>query len=66
MTQGASCPGAPPGTAAFCIVTNATSSGEGGCGFVCAAHGMTYACPAGLTCQTDEDPPGSGQRLCLP
>lgn len=64
--QGASCPGGPPGTAAFCIVTDATPDGQGGCGFVCAAHGKSYPCPAGLTCQTSDDPPGSGQRLCLP
>jgi hypothetical protein len=65
-TSSGACAGAPPGTAAFCLVTNVNAAGDKGCAFVCLVRGMTHACPGELRCAADEDPPGSGQRLCLP
>lgn len=63
----AMCAGAPSGTAAYCVVTNADPQGDKGCAFVCAEPGgKHYACPGQLVCETTDDPPGSGQRLCLP
>ena len=64
--QGQPCLGAPSGTKAFCLVTDATPDGKGGCAFVCAEPGHVYQCPPALTCQATDDPPGSGQRTCLP
>lgn len=65
-TSSGPCAGAPPGTAAFCLVTNVNAAGDKGCAFVCLVGGMTHACPGELRCATSEEPPGSGQRLCLP
>lgn len=66
-TQGAACPGAPEGTAAYCIVGGeGTPNGEPGCAFLCAAQGQTFTCPGETVCAAGEDPPGSGQRLCFP
>jgi hypothetical protein len=64
--SGAACPGAPAGTAAYCVVTDVDLQGDKGCAFVCKEGTETYTCPGTLTCQTTEDPPGSGQYLCLP
>jgi hypothetical protein len=65
-TSSAACAGAPPGTAAYCLVTNVNAAGDKGCAFVCLVGGMTRACPGELRCAAAEEPPGSGQRLCLP
>jgi hypothetical protein len=65
-TSSASCPGTPPGTAAYCVVTNVDTQGDKGCAFVCKEGPSTYPCPGALKCETSEDPPGSGQYLCLP
>lgn len=60
------CDGAPLGTAAYCLVTDVDGAHNKGCAFVCAVGGVSYDCPGQLACAADEDPPGSGQRLCLP
>lgn len=60
------CPDTPAGTKAYCVVTDATPQGDKGCAFLCAGGGRTYPCPGQLRCEDAEDPPGSGQRLCLP
>ena len=65
-TSSSACSGAAMGTAAFCLVTDVNPQGDKGCAFVCAVGPRSYACPGALKCQTAEDPPGSGQRLCLP
>jgi hypothetical protein len=65
-TSAAACPGAPTGTAAFCVVTDANSSGDKGCAFVCRQGGKMFTCPGKLECQTTQEPAGSGQYLCLP
>lgn len=65
-TSSGPCSGAPSGTAAFCLVTNVNAAGDKACAFVCLVGGMTRSCPGELQCAASEDPPGSGQRLCLP
>jgi hypothetical protein len=65
-TSSAACPGTPQGMAAFCVVTGVDPAGDKACAFACAESGATYSCPANLTCETSDDPPGSGQMLCLP
>jgi hypothetical protein len=65
-TSSAACPGAPAGTAAYCVVTDVDPQGDKGCAFLCRVGSQTYTCPGALKCQTTEDPPGSGQYLCLP
>ena len=66
-TLGTACPDAPQGTAAYCIVGGeGTPNGEPGCAFLCAAQGQTFSCPGETVCEAADDPPGSGQRLCLP
>jgi hypothetical protein len=64
-TSGA-CPGAPEGTTAYCVVTDVNAAGDKGCAFLCEVGGTTYTCPGELTCSPTQEPPGSGQRLCLP
>jgi hypothetical protein len=65
-TSSAVCAGTPPGTAAFCVVTGVDPQGDKGCAFVCRELSTTYTCPGALKCQSTDDPPGSGQYLCLP
>ncbi|HEX7601450.1 MAG TPA: hypothetical protein VF316_07595 [Polyangiaceae bacterium] len=65
-TSSAACPGTPAGTSAYCVVTDVDAQGDKGCAFVCREGAQTYACPGALQCETAEDPPGSGQYLCLP
>lgn len=66
-TLGRPCAGAPPGTYAYCAVGPAgTPNGKPGCAFLCTGGGHTFTCPGETTCATDDDPPGSGQRLCMP
>ena len=65
-TSSTACPGTPSGTAAYCVVTDVDSQGDKGCAFVCRVASQTYTCPGALKCQTTDDPPGSGQYLCLP
>lgn len=65
-TSSARCADAPPGTAAYCLVTDVNAAGDKGCAFVCTLPGMTFTCPGTLRCVHVQDPPGSGQELCLP
>jgi hypothetical protein len=65
-TSSAVCPGTPDGTVAYCVVTDVDTQGDKGCAFLCRAGSKTYPCPGALTCETADDPPGSGQYLCLP
>lgn len=60
------CATPPPGTAAYCVVTNVDASGSKGCAFLCSGGGTGWRCPGDLSCSANDDPPGSGQRLCLP
>lgn len=61
------CPGAPPGTAAYCVVTGVDPQNDKGCAFACKEpNGGMFQCPGQLQCETTDDPPGSGQRLCIP
>jgi hypothetical protein len=60
------CPGAPEGSTAYCVVTDVNAARDKGCAFLCEVGGQTYACPHQLKCATTQEPPGSGQRLCLP
>jgi hypothetical protein len=62
----AACPDTPTGTSAYCVVTDVNTAGDKGCAFVCREHGTDFPCPGELQCQTTEEPPDSGQRLCLP
>ncbi|MCA9667072.1 MAG: hypothetical protein KC503_15850 [Myxococcales bacterium] len=65
--SGAQCPGAPTGTAAFCVAQVQTSSGtQTFCAFICMAQGQTFTCPSTLKCATTDNPPGSGQFGCEP
>jgi len=65
--SGRICPSAPEGTTAYCIVgEEGTPNGMKACAFLCAGGGGEFACPGTLTCASTEEPPGSGQRLCLP
>lgn len=65
-TSSGVCEGTPPGTLAYCVVTNVNARGDKGCAFLCELAGTAYECPGTQLCQTNEEPPGSGQRLCLP
>jgi hypothetical protein len=65
-TSSAVCPGTPAGMAAYCVVTTVDAQGDKGCAFVCLEPGHTWTCPGALKCETSDDPPGSGQRLCIP
>jgi hypothetical protein len=65
-TSSTRCPGTPPGTAAYCVVTDVDSKGDKGCDFACREGSTSYPCPGVLKRETSEDPPGSGQYLCLP
>lgn len=65
-TSSARCADTPPGTAAYCLVTDVNAAGDKGCAFVCTLPGMTFTCPGTLRCVHVQDPPGSGQELCLP
>jgi hypothetical protein len=65
-TSSAACKGAPPGMAAYCVVTGVDEQNDNGCAFVCLLKGKTYPCPGSTTCETEDDPPGSGQRMCIP
>ncbi len=60
------CPDTPEGSAAYCLVTDVNLAGDKACAFLCTVGGKSYVCPGELRCATDDDPPGSGQRLCLP
>jgi hypothetical protein len=65
-TSRAVCAGTPPGTAAYCVVTDVDPQGDKGCAFVCREGTHVYPCPGALQRQTTDEPPGSGQYLCLP
>lgn len=64
--QSKRCPETPEGTAAYCLVTDVNPAGDKACAFLCAVGGKSYECPGELLCAAEDDPPGSGQRLCLP
>ena len=68
--QGQECPGAPTGTHAFCILSDQAKT-KYYCAFLCAAKDQSgqvasWPCPTGLKCDTAENPPGSGQKACVP
>lgn len=65
-TSSGRCEGTPEGTIAYCVVSNVNAMGDKGCAFLCEVGDETYTCPGTQVCQTNEEPPGSGQRLCLP
>jgi hypothetical protein len=65
-TSNAACPGSPAGTAAFCVITDVDTKGDKACAFACLVGGKAFKCPGALTCETADDPPGSGQRMCIP
>jgi hypothetical protein len=65
-TSSTQCSGTPQGTAAFCVVTDVDNQGDKGCAFACRIGAQTWPCPGELKCETADDPPDSGQRLCLP
>lgn len=65
------CPGAPAGSMALCILTSSTDKNTNYCAFVCQYKdsGGTIrkaTCPSYQSCSVSEDPPGSGQRVCVP
>jgi hypothetical protein len=59
------CAGAPAGTMSFCGLTD-SASGTNYCVFICAASSQTFPCPTQLKCDTADNPPGSGQKACVP
>jgi hypothetical protein len=68
--QGGECTGAPTGTHAFCILSDQTKT-KFYCAFLCSAKDQsgqvaTWPCPTDLKCDTAENPPGSGQKACVP
>jgi hypothetical protein len=65
-TSSGPCSGTPAGMAAFCVVTDVDTQGDKGCAFACRIGSQTWTCPGALTCETMDDPPDSGQRLCVP
>ena len=61
---GETCPGAPAGTRASCLLQLVPSGFA--CAFVCDAGGQQgIGCPAGLSCKTDK-PLSGGLYRCLP
>lgn len=61
--QGTLCEDRPAGTMFGC----AFADGEDVlCVFFCATAEASYPCPNGLVCSSQEDPVGSGQRICVP
>lgn len=67
MTQ--QCTGGPSGTQPYCILKNSSTS-KYYCVFLCkwgtGSSTSTAACPKDLTCDTSQNPPGSGQYVCIP
>ena len=67
-TKAAFCSGAPSGTEAYCMISD--GKGKLFCVFLCkyTQYGkpVTSPCPPKLTCNTKENPPGSGQHFCVP
>ena len=64
-TSGSTCTGMPTGTMAYCLLSNPAKT-EYYCAFLCKLSIQTWACPATLKCDPVENPPGSGQFVCLP
>jgi hypothetical protein len=61
---GATCTGAAPGVGAICLLQD---SGIFYCAFMCKSKsGQAWICPSALKCDSQDTPPGSGQRLCVP
>lgn len=56
-------PAAPAGTKAFCLLTVGS---QYYCAFLCGSTSGTWSCPTGLTCDPQDNPPGSGQYACVP
>lgn len=63
QNQGTLCDGGPNGTLYACALD---AGEEDFCVFFCATAGAAYPCPNGLVCALDEQPAGSGQRICVP
>jgi hypothetical protein len=64
------CPGTVAGTYAACILPEPAPGTKSFCGFICQAKDSTgkltsFPCPSELKCG-DENPPGSGQKVCMP
>ena len=62
------CTGGPSGTQPYCILKG--GDGKYYCVFLCkwgtGSAAVTAPCPKDLTCGTSENPPKSGQYICLP
>jgi hypothetical protein len=68
--EGKQCAGAAGGQFAGCIIPADAAKSKLYCGFICQTKDntgkvVTFACPSQLTCG-DENPPGSGQKVCVP
>ena len=65
------CSGAPQGSMALCLLTSSTDKSIKYCAFVCQYKDSSGTlrktkCPSYQTCSSTENPPGSGQRICMP
>jgi len=63
--SGGACTGMPTGTGAYCLLSNSAKT-EYYCAFLCKLGTQTWKCPSTLKCDPVENPPGSGQYVCLP
>ncbi len=63
--SGSKCTGMLGGTMAYCLLSNSAKT-EYYCAFLCKIGTQTWPCPSGLKCDPVENPPGSGQFVCLP
>ena len=64
-TSGSQCTGMLGGTMAYCLLSNSAKT-EYYCAFLCKLGTQSWPCPSGLKCDPAENPPGSGQFVCLP
>jgi hypothetical protein len=68
--QGGLCQGAASGQQAACVygVQDQNKNVTIYCAFLCSAQGgsPTFDCPSALQCATQDNPPGSGQKMCMP
>ena len=63
--SGSQCTGMSTGTMAYCLLSNSAKT-EYYCAFLCKLATQTWSCPPTLKCDPLENPPGSGQYVCLP
>lgn len=61
------CTGGPAGSIYYCALTGKSPTGQTtyACAFFCQLSGKNAPCPPTLACSPTEQPPGSGQRLCM-